>query len=105
MEQTGQPGLGVSAFLRPIAAPVLACANQGANRALGPIVGRIQAGAMEEGEQVGPLVVQMLGQATSRTSRRYRNSSGSSWNGRRAVSTSCHTLPNPTYGGLADEPA
>ena len=56
---TDQYALGVCALLGAIAAPELAGYNHGTNSLFGPVVGRVQPRAVEEGEHRIPFPPQM----------------------------------------------
>jgi hypothetical protein len=56
--------LSGSSSFGAVATPVFACPDQSADGALADIVGGIQPGTIKKGEQVGPLMEQMLGEPT-----------------------------------------
>jgi hypothetical protein len=62
LQNAGEHRLGARSFFRAVSAPVLARPDQRSYGSLGGIVGRIQAGTVKIGEEVGPLASQMLGQ-------------------------------------------
>jgi hypothetical protein len=64
LQNAGEHRLGTSSAWGAIAAPVLARPDQGADGALADIVGGIQPGTIKKGEQVRPLMEQMLGEPT-----------------------------------------
>src|SRR5207302_1157943 len=60
LQNAGEHGLGASSPWGAVAAPVLARADQGADGALTDIVRGIQPRTIEEGKEVGSLVIEMV---------------------------------------------
>jgi hypothetical protein len=64
LQNAGEHGLSASTSWGTVAAPVFARADEGADGSLADIVGGIQPGTIKEGEEVGPLMEQMLREPT-----------------------------------------
>jgi len=64
LENRGEHLLSARASFRTVPSPVLARTDQRSDGSLAYIVGGIQAGTIEESEQVRPLMEQTLGQPT-----------------------------------------